>query len=805
MVAASSFTSLSRRFAVAAAILTAAAVFLIALVSFWLIERQRDQANTLLQEREVAFHAATVGGNLQALARRMADLADNPILATALVDSAGKETYLRPFLHGLRQINGIALQVVFSDFEGKPIADNGMGSFGEAELAWLRRRLEQGDEKASVLPGPDGPVLVGVNLLRYSRARTPEGALMYKVRLEDLKPVPWAELVPESAAGGRAGRLVHAVSSGLPPNYADLGLQLREDPARLGTAFVVRSPQYLAITAIAAALALGVFVLASRLALSLTEDLRRLQVFSSSLGDEGISHQRAPEVGSIEVRSLAKAINRMLDRLFDQHARLESERLKFLQLSNTIPQLVWIAGADGKLNWVNDRWHAFAGTTPGDVQAYDWERLHDPARLPKVKRRWRRALATGRMDQMTFTLRGQDGQYRSFITSVAPLRDALGNIVQWFGTCTDVTELEQAERAVRRSEARLQQGLVAARMAVWERDLESGELTFTANLHSVFGKNMDNIAQCWELVEPDDLPELMAVMDAAAQGDGEYQALPRIRRADDGRPAWIDIRGRVEPASDGSPRLVHAVAIDVTERKRAEEALRIADRRKDEFLAMLGHELRNPLAPIGSAAEVLKLSFSGEARVRQISEIIGRQVAHMRHLVDDLLDVSRVTRGLVTVAHEPVDLHRVVREAVEQARPLVESRRHLLAVELAAQDRQVLGDHPRLVQVVANLLNNAAKYTPEEGRVAVVLTFTQEHAVLRVSDNGVGIGPDLLPDVFELFTQATRTLDRTQGGLGLGLALVRKLIELHGGSVAVHSAGAGQGSTFTVKLPLAPG
>ncbi|KQY06605.1 hypothetical protein ASD28_30415 [Massilia sp. Root133] len=801
MIDASAPASLARRFAHAAAILTAAAVLLIAGVSFWLIDHQRAQANALLQEREVAFHATTVGHNLEAVVTRLHEVGASPILATALVDSAGKETYLTPFLHGLRQMNGIPLRLLFTDFEGKEIADNGVPGFTDADMAWLRARLENGDDRATLQTGPDGGELLGVVLLRYQRTRTPEGALVYKVRLADLKPTSWAVLAP--APVGRKAAVPHEIAAPvpLPPRLAHVGLVLREDERRLPLPLETSGPQYLLILVVACLLALVVFILAARLAHGLTRDLRRLETFSASLGDD-IGTQRAPLEGSREVVSLARALNRMLDRLYEQRARLEEERRKFLQLANNIPQLVWMADPEGNIVWFNDRWHEFTGSPPGSAGAAEWHRYHDPEVLPQVMRRWKEALASGNMAQMTFPLRGADGRYRSFFTSVAPLRDEAGQIVQWFGTCTDVTPLERAERAVRYSEERLQQGLVAARMAVWERDPHSGQVSFSANLHSVFGKSWHNIAELQKLVHPDDRQPLRDTVEQAIRAGGEYRATPRVRRADDGRLAWIDMRGRLGLGADGRSTVVHVVAIDITERKRAEEALQLADRRKDEFLAMLAHELRNPLAPISSAADMLRLAYAGEPRVKQISDIIARQVAHMRHIVNDLLDVSRVTRGLVAVARQPIDLRRVVAEAAEQVRPLVDARRHRLDVALGEAPVMVDGDHTRLVQVVANLLTNAAKYTPEGGHIEVELEAADGQAFLAVRDSGNGIGPDLLPVVFDLFTQASRTLDRAQGGLGLGLALVRKLVELHGGQVDAASAGPGRGSTFTVTLPL---
>jgi signal transduction histidine kinase/ActR/RegA family two-component response regulator len=236
-------------------------------------------------------------------------------------------------------------------------------------------------------------------------------------------------------------------------------------------------------------------------------------------------------------------------------------------------------------------------------------------------------------------------------------------------------------------------------------------------------------------------------------------------------------------------------------RSLAERELRAADQRKDEFLAMLAHELRNPLAPISTGAHLLKLLHSDNAQITQTCSIIVRQVDHMTSLVDDLLDVSRVTRGLVSLSTQVLDLKRVVDDAVEQIRPLITARRHRVVIDVPPSPAHVKGDHKRLVQVVANLLNNATKYTPEGGTLQLQLEADGQDYVLTVLDDGIGMEPALVERVFDLFTQAERTPDRSQGGLGLGLALVKSLVELHGGTVQASSPGLGKGSSFTVRLP----
>jgi CheY-like chemotaxis protein len=255
---------------------------------------------------------------------------------------------------------------------------------------------------------------------------------------------------------------------------------------------------------------------------------------------------------------------------------------------------------------------------------------------------------------------------------------------------------------------------------------------------------------------------------------------------------------------------VLSIAVDVTEQEAVNAALRDsqarlqeADGRKDEFLATLAHELRNPLAPIRNALEIMRLTPEPQ-RQASARSIVERQVAQMVHLVDDLLDVSRISRGKLELRREVADLGRVIQTAIETSRPLIEAGRHELVAQLPLpQSLMVDGDVTRLCQVVSNLLNNAAKYTPQGGRIDIVAQRDGDQAVVSVRDSGMGIPAPMLPRVFEMFTQVDHASARSQGGLGIGLALVRQLVEMHGGTVAAQSDGAGKGSTFTVRLPLA--
>ncbi|WP_167231807.1 hybrid sensor histidine kinase/response regulator [Massilia rubra] len=372
-----------------------------------------------------------------------------------------------------------------------------------------------------------------------------------------------------------------------------------------------------------------------------------------------------------------------------------------------------------------------------------------------------------------------------------------GIFVQGF----DVTDRSMARQALQHSELRLKEGLTVARMVVWDWDLDSNDVVFSDNAPELFGANWTNMRQVWHCFDPADLKRMELARSEALQCHGSYGDVVRLRRPDNDQLVWLQVYGTVVADEAGNARCIRGVSIDVSARKRAEESLREAGRHKDEFLAMLSHELRNPLAPIRSAAHLLGMAPENISRVKMSSVIIERQVNHMTSLINDLLDVSRVNTGLVVLDKEVIDLHQVVQESVEQTQPLISERGHELRLDVPAEGVvAVMGDRKRLVQVLTNLLHNAAKYTPAGGRIALEASHHGDTVELHVRDNGIGVEALLMPHIFELFTQEKRSSDRSQGGLGLGLALVRSLVLLHGGHVTAASPGPGEGATFSVYL-----
>jgi len=274
-----------------------------------------------------------------------------------------------------------------------------------------------------------------------------------------------------------------------------------------------------------------------------------------------------------------------------------------------------------------------------------------------------------------------------------------------------------------------------------------------------------------------------------------------IERPDGSR--WAAL-AHANPFFDETGRIAGAVnvLVDITARKNAEDELRQTDRRKSEFLAMLAHELRNPLAPLRNGLQILRLAGDNTVAAAEARSMMERQLEQMVRLIDDLLDLSRISNGKIELRKERIDLATIIRDAVDTSRPLIDASGHQFTMTLPSRPIVVFADRTRLAQVIANLLNNSAKYTERGGHIGLTVERQGSDVVVTVKDTGVGIAPDMLPHVFDMFTQIDRSLERAQGGLGIGLSLVRNLVEMHGGMVEAHSDGPGMGSAFSVRLPV---
>jgi PAS domain S-box-containing protein len=370
-------------------------------------------------------------------------------------------------------------------------------------------------------------------------------------------------------------------------------------------------------------------------------------------------------------------------------------------------------------------------------------------------------------------------------------------------------ERPDAEQALRESEAVFQLAVKAAGFGVYSHDVRKNQSWWSPELRALLGVPITTqvtlqVAQ--SVTHPEDRERMMHAMQAALDpaGCGELNEEYRILRGDTGELRWVYSRAQTFFEGEGAERTAvkhTGVLLDVTERKLAEEALRRADRQKNDFLAVLSHELRNPLAAISNAGEILARVAGNSPPVHAALTMLSRQTGQLTRLVEDLLDISRVAQGKVSLRREPLEIGEIIEQATETVQPLVREKSHRLIVSKPFSAIYVSGDRARLVQCVGNILHNAVKYTDPGGEIEVCVQLEGEEVRIDVHDNGGGIAPELLPHVFDLFVQSERALDRTHGGLGIGLSVVKHLIERHGGTVSAASEGIGRGSTFSVRLP----
>ncbi|HYG64811.1 MAG TPA: PAS domain S-box protein, partial [Thermoanaerobaculia bacterium] len=400
----------------------------------------------------------------------------------------------------------------------------------------------------------------------------------------------------------------------------------------------------------------------------------------------------------------------------------------------------------------------------------------------------------------------KDGRRLDISLTISPLRDSEGRIIGASKVARDVTGRRQAEEA----QARLAAIVESSHDAIISKTLDGVIRTWNTGAERLFGYTAEEAVgrPITLLIPPDRLDEERMILARLARGE-QIEHYETVRVAKNGRPIAISLT--ISPIRDSEGRIIGAskVARDVTDRKQAEEALRAAmealreaDRRKDEFLALLAHELRNPLAPIRNGLQVMRLAAGDAQAIARSRDIMDRQLSHLVRLVDDLLDVSRVSRGKMELRRSRVLLADVVSSALEIVRPAAKAAGLELTVSLPPQPVYLDADLTRLAQVFGNLLHNSVKYTEPGGHIWLTAAQEGGQVSVVVRDTGIGIPAFALPTIFEMFSQVDRSIERSTGGLGIGLSLVKGLVEMHGGTVEAASPGEGQGSTFTVRLPV---
>jgi PAS domain S-box-containing protein len=544
-------------------------------------------------------------------------------------------------------------------------------------------------------------------------------------------------------------------------------------------------------------------------------------------------------------------------------------------LANSIPQLAWMAQADGAIVWFNKRWYEYTGTTSEQVAGWGWQTTHDPAVLPQVLQRWHESIRTGDPFEMEFPIRGADGQYRWFLTRVNAVRDRLGHVVRWFGTNTDVDQVKRVQQALRDESNVLELLNSTGSALAAQRDLRSLLQTVTDAATGVSGARFGAFFYHGKASDGDlftlytlsgaapaeferfGQPRATALFGPSLRGEGvirsddiasdpryglsaphfglpqghpsvrSYLAVPVVARSGEvlgslffGHPEVAIFNQRTERIVGGiasqaavaidNMRLYEAAQHAADERKVLLESERSAraeaertSQMKDEFLATLSHELRTPLSAILGWAQVLRRGSRDQADLQRGLQTIERNARAQAQLIEDLLDMSRITSGKVLLDMQTVAPALFIDAAIETVRPAADAKNIRLEREYDAAAGLIAGDPGRLQQVIWNLLANAIKFTPRDGLVRIELKPADGHVEITVRDSGVGIQPEFITHVFERFRQGDASTTRRHGGLGLGLSIVKHLIEQHGGTVRAESAGENRGASFTIELPSA--
>ena len=499
-----------------------------------------------------------------------------------------------------------------------------------------------------------------------------------------------------------------------------------------------------------------------------------------------------------------------------ERRQFEQERRQFAALVDASSDFIGVVGLDQRGIYLNRAGEELIGLSPGKVTSISILDCFPESEHGRIIGLIADSELGDHVVVDTWLQHFQTGRLIPVSWSFLRLRDAIGNVSGYATVTRDLTERNKAETQLRASEERRRLALDAAELGMWHVEPVTRATKTDARFRAIFGTTEEwtDYLQAVAVIHPDDQPAVLEAVAAATRLEDPvpYAIEYRIVHPD-GSLRWVLANGQSSFEGTGpTSRLVSfdGTVADITDRKQGEEEreqlvarLQEQDRRKDEFLATLAHELRNPLAPIRNGLQVMRLTPGDSEATEQVRLMMERQLGQMVHLIDDLLDLSRISRGTIELRRQRMDLNSAIEQAIEASRPSIERANHELLIEMPPDPIYVDADLTRLTQVFSNLLNNAAKYTGRGGRIRLCVEHFETEVVVSVTDNGIGIPTHMLPRVFEMFTQVDRHLERSQGGLGVGLSIVQKLVQMHGGSVEARSDGNGRGSKFVVRLPVA--
>lgn len=493
-------------------------------------------------------------------------------------------------------------------------------------------------------------------------------------------------------------------------------------------------------------------------------------------------------------------------RLLEERLQTMETRLDLATQAGGIGIFDWDV-TSGKVYWSPQQFEIYQESPSTFIPSYEgWRTKVFPEDLEVLDKMLR--LTFERRDRYFKTehrQRGSQGETRWVRSLGEVIYNTHGTPLRLVGTAQDITKEVQAQKQITQERRRLELALEAGELGIWDWNVVTGEIQFGGRWAQILGYDVGEIAptvEAWEeLIHPDDATMVYQAVQMHLDGiDPLYETEHRLRHKN-GSWVWVLDRGRViERDAEGKALRVIGIHSNITAQREARDRLHQEDRRKDEFLATLAHELRNPLAPIRTGLEIIKRNPSS-ADASQSLKIMERQLSLMVRLIDDLLDISRITLGRLKLRRTDVSVQGIVEMALESSKPFIDAGHHTLSVTLPPMETIIHCDPTRLSQTISNLLVNSAKYTPPGGKICITVQVADSGIEISVSDTGLGIPSELHEEVFKIFGQVNRTLDRSQGGLGIGLALVRNLVTLHGGTVRVESAGIGKGSTFIIALP----